>query len=290
MHLNQLFILLCIAGFTFPSAANQLYVSFDQNQQAHVISDSIVLIDTTGNTITASMDIGEGWQWSLNAGQSSGDAAFDTRATAQLDTRTLSSTLTYYNEAWSYSINIARYSDDLRLIHRDNREVYSSVSNSPSISASAQYQFPINQWFIELDAGISYGKYDSDSTSNKDKNQTITIKEDAGNIAASFGVTASYWTELTQQSSLLLGTSLYWDQVINSDNEATRVQATRTRQPQNPRRWQLEGGFQSESAGQLSVFASYGFATVWSISASYARPVNSDYNNDGFALMLGYQF
>ncbi|WMN58573.1 hypothetical protein NI389_09910 [Pseudoalteromonas xiamenensis] len=273
--------------------AHQFYVSYDQSQQTHNVLDTTATVDATGSTLTTSFELNDQWQWSFNVGRASGNEPFNERLSTNLETKHLSSTLSFYQDAWSYSLNVARYRDEVAVLRPDARELFTSSAASPSISIAAQYQFPITNWYFGLDVGLSYGEYEIDSVATKDRNVTTRTEEDSASVTASIGLTASYWIEITQSQSLYLGSSMYWDQVLDSDHSQTQIRATRTprtRQPATVRRQQFEGGYRDENSGQLSVFVTYGFASDWSLAASYAYPLNSDYSDDAFSVMLGYQF
>lgn len=293
MRFGTLLIALNLGMLSTSVFAHQVYVSYDQNQQTHNVLDTTTTVDATGSTLTTSFDLTEQWQWSFNVGRASGSEPFNERLSTDLDTKHLSSTMSFYQDAWSYTLNVARYRDEVAVLRPDAREIYTSSASSPSISVAAQYQFPIANWYFGLDVGLSYGEYEIDSVATRDRNVTTRTQEDSTSVTASIGLTASYWIELTQTQSLYIGSSVYWDQVLDSDHSQTQIRATRTPrtgQPATVRRQQFEGGYRDENSGQLSVFATYGFASDWSLSASYAHPLNSDYSDDGFSVMLGYQF
>lgn len=291
MRFGTLLISLCISFSSSVALAHQFFISYDQSKQTHTVLDSVANIDAAGSTLTASFDLSDSWQWSLNLGRASGDEAYSERATTELDTTHLSSTLSYYTDAWAYTLNVGRYRDTLDVFGNQGRTIYSSNSSSPSLSTAVQYQFPVANWYVELDVGLSYGKYEFESIASKGRDTSILLAEDANSLSASIGVTVSYWTELMAHQNVYLGASLYWDQVLDSDNTQTRVsKKVRVSQPVKVRRQQFEGGFHNENSGQLSLFVSYGFASAWSISTSYAYPLNSDYSSDSLSVMLGYQF
>lgn len=220
------------------------------------------------------------------------------QASGELELESLSLGAGYYLDNWSFSLSYLDWQDEL-LVIRDttSRTLSTDQTDANSYAVSVSYDKTFNDWQLGVSSGLHFSDWELARQSivrMADGEFSDQSGVDTGDsLFISLGLSAAHYHSLSATSGLMIGGSLGWNQLTDSDSEVVSRNGRNISQIANRTIRNLvtsQNIIGSESYGQGSLFLSYNFTEHWVADVNLSYDFGGEQSSSAWSVNLGYQF
>jgi hypothetical protein len=229
------------------SYGNSVNVSYGQLKQHVSFSDEAVTLKPIGPSVSLSFDLSDEWSLDLDYHNWQDDLTVNNNFTADSDLKTISTSVNYYKDSWSFSGSYSDSTDDTELVsvRRPTKKYSTEKTASKSFGGSVGYGWVSGNLFYNFSFGAQLSDWDSNMVQANtpvnpppppepppggggqgqppppppEPQTNISTEVNSGDsTSASTSVSiARYWS-LSEDTGVLLGTLLSWNYVLSGDS------------------------------------------------------------------------
>lgn len=283
--------LICL---NLPVHATAVYVGYSQAEQTSVIGNQSLALTPSGQSLLVSFDLSEALSFSTQVSRLTDSVQVTNKASGDVDIDSLSATVHYLKDNWSYSLGVNDWQDDLLIKGTGrNARVQKQSTQSKSVFASVGYDWQHDEWDWGLSAGVHMSRWQQDnSDKHKDGNVRSSV-EDGDSTFFNLAISGSYFHPISQSAGVMLGSSVSWNELIESESKTVARNGRNIGQITKPgagSRLSNQGVFGTESYAQVNAYAVLLFADDWSIDINVATDLATEYNSTAISASIGYSF
>ncbi|MGS2721103.1 hypothetical protein [Paraglaciecola aestuariivivens] len=284
-------LLLCCTS----AQASSSYLGYSQAEQVSFAGNRELHFAPKGPVGLISFDLTDKLQVSVNFAELDDQMQLSERIAGQLNIESWGIFASYYWQNWSISANYSKWQDDLGIaVQQVEQSVFQQQSRSPSVSFSIGHDWTFNQWQLGLVAGLHQSKWELAQRLFYQQSQIDQSSLDQGHSRfVSLAVSTSKFVALSAQHDLMLGLSLGWNQVINSESAAISRNGRNISQITNrviANQLAAAAAIGTESYGQMHLFVSFDLGLNWILDIDTSLDFASTQNSQAWSINLGYLF
>jgi len=301
-------------------SANELSINYSQLEQPVSFQNNNLLLKPSGAGIAFAMELNQNWNLAFDyqAWQDQSQLGNSTNVAADLST--WGTSLSYFQDDWFVSSNLAWSEDDLSMQGNRRAENYRTESTSVnSFSLTTGYNWQQENWLYDVNVTVQYNQWDIYTEQQKNKpgnsenlldnpldnesagqqaNELITENIANNSTSINLGTSISHYWSLADNKGVLTGLMLSWSHTIAGDevfeNEQQRVRSSTrptsrsNQQSNNALSSPISSG--DDSYGQVSFYLSYDLTEKWSLDFDLSKTIASTENSQSWSVGSAYYF
>lgn len=275
-----------------------MYYGYSQSVQTTPVGNNTLDFKPSGSALLVSFDPTDNLSVYAEFSALDDSQAVNEQASGNLDLESLSVGAGYYLNNWSFSLSYLDWQDELLVnANASSRTIATDETDAESYAFSVSYDKTFENWQLGISSGLHYSDWQQSlqsiirSAEGEISNQSAVDTGDS--LFISVSLSAAHYQPISATSGLMMGGSLGWNQLTDSESEAVSRNGRNISQIANRTVRNLitsQNIVGSESYGQASFFISYDLTEHWVTDFNLSYDFGGEQSSPAWSVNLGYQF